>query len=146
MDQNRIEKLLDNSLPWSDRLAIGFSLVCIIHCLVLPLLLVAVPALGASFFADEQFHFWLVFAVIPTSLYSLSLGCRRHHRNMVLVLGLIGIGLLLVGLAAEDLSLGEWGERSFTVLGALFVAAAHIRNFQLCRSSDADDCHPELEA
>ena len=34
--------------------------------------------------------------------------------------------------------LGENGERAATLLGAGFIALAHIRNFRLCRNSDCD--------
>ena len=64
-----------NILGWADKLAISASTVCAIHCLGLPVALVAFPAIGGTFLGDEAFHFWLIWAVVPMSLFSLSLGC-----------------------------------------------------------------------
>jgi len=108
-------------------------MVCAIHCLTLPILLVAFPAIGATIFGQEEFHKLLLWLVIPTSVVSLTLGCRQHKDSLVLLLGAIGIGVLcFAAILGHDL-LGETGERSATLIGAGLVAFGHIRNFRLCR-------------
>ena len=54
----------------TDKLAIGFSLACAIHCLTVPTLLVLLPSLTVLQLDSEAFHFWMVAAVIPTILLS----------------------------------------------------------------------------
>lgn len=126
------------SLPDSqllDRTAIGLSALCLVHCLALPLLLALAPPLAALPVADEHFHLWLVYLVLPTSLLALFLGCRQHRRWTVLAWGLSGVGvLLLAALLGHDV-LGEAREKALTVLGAVLVAIGHGLNFRLCRSS-----------
>jgi hypothetical protein len=48
-----------------DRISIGFSMICAIHCLVLPVVIITTPALTAMFFDHEQFHLFLLFLVLP---------------------------------------------------------------------------------
>lgn len=121
-----------------DRMAISASALCMLHCLLTPLLLVAVPVISTTLLADEAFHRLLVAFVLPTSLVALFLGCRRHKDRGVLVLGGLGlISLVLVALFGHDL-LGETGERVATVISGAILAIGHLRNYRLCRQ---DGCH-----
>jgi hypothetical protein len=117
-----------------DRAAIGLSMLCVLHCLALPILLVLTPSLAALAVTNEYFHVVLLCLVLPTSVAALLLGCRRHRRWIVLYWGLAGIAVLsLAFLFGHDL-LGEIGEKALTVAGALLVTVGHILNFRLCRS------------
>ena len=63
-----------------DKAAVGLSLMCVAHCLLTPIAIVMLPALGAIFLEDERFHSVLLFLVLPTSLLALTIGCRKHRR------------------------------------------------------------------
>lgn len=121
-----------------DKTAIGLSMVCVIHCLLTPVALVMVPALGATFLEDESFHYAILFLVLPTSLIALGLGCRRHHRFGVLIAGLIGLSVLFLILILGEDVIGEAGEKISTVAGTAIIAFAHLRNYSLCQKKD---CH-----
>lgn len=121
-----------------DKLAVSTSAVCAIHCLCLPLLLGAFPALGATFFGDESFHVLLLWLVIPLSVVALSLGCRVHKDTLVVILGLSGLVALVAAAGLGHSILGEDGERIMTLLGAGAISAGHIRNFRLCRSKSCN--------
>jgi hypothetical protein len=59
----------------SDKLAIGFSIVCVAHCLVLPILLILLPPFSGLFaLDDEMFHQWMLYAVLPISIAALNDG------------------------------------------------------------------------
>jgi peptidoglycan/LPS O-acetylase OafA/YrhL len=121
--------------PTLDRLAIGVSMFCLVHCLAAPLLVVLLPVMAGTLLADESFHLVLLFAVLPTSLAALWTGCRRHRDRSVLILG--ALGLVVLGVAAfrgREL-VGETGEKLLTVCGSLLIVAGHWRNFTLCRKS-----------
>ncbi len=53
---------------FTDKMAISLSLLCAIHCLALPLLIVLLPSITALQLYGEDFHLWMLLAVIPTSL------------------------------------------------------------------------------
>lgn len=121
-----------------DKAAIGLSLICTVHCLLLPIALTMLPALGASIAGDENFHLLLLLAVIPTSLIALTLGCRKHGHGHVVLTGLLGLIILtLTAFLGHDL-LGDSGEKVASVLGAGTIALTHIRNYRLCRDAQ---CH-----
>ena len=118
-----------------DRLAIGGSALCAIHCLSLPVLLSVFPALGTTLFGKESFHVLLLFFVIPLSVIALSMGCKQHKSLFVAMMGILGIGLLIfTALFGHDM-FGHDGEKIATLIGASFIAISHIRNYTLCRAA-----------
>ncbi len=124
----------------TDKLAIGLSLMCAIHCLALPLLLAFLPSMVALQLDNEAFHLWMVIAVLPTSIYALTLGCKQHKRYQLLILGAIGLTLLVMALMLGEERIGEVGEKVLTVLGAGFVAIGHGLNYRLCREKKHKNC------
>ena len=126
-----------------DKAAIGLSLVCVVHCLLTPLAVVMIPALGATFLEDESFHYAILYLVLPTSLVALGLGCRKHGRMEILLMGLLGLSILCLILLVGEEVIGEMGEKVSTVTGSAIIAYAHIRNFKLCRKNE---CSPPKES
>lgn len=122
----------------ADKAAISLSFFCTVHCLLLPLLVVLLPSLMAFNLEDEAFHLWMIVAVVPISVFALTLGCKKHKRLDVMVLGIIGLAVLIgAALLGHDV-LGEVGEKTFTVLGAGLIALGHIFNHRLCRQSSCE--------
>jgi len=114
--------------------------MCVLHCLATPLLLVLLPSLSALNLENEAFHSWLLIAVIPTSLFSLAMGCKQHQYYRVLSMGIVGLLVLVSAVFVEDLANGELLEKVLTVTGAVIVALAHYMNFRLCRKQQCE-CH-----
>ena len=121
-----------------DKAAVGLSLMCVAHCLLAPIAVVMLPALGAMFLEDERFHSVLLFLVLPTSLLALTIGCRKHRRIEIVLIGLAGLLTLFSVVIIGEESLGKFGEKATTVFGALIIAFAHVRNFTLCRRYDCN--------
>lgn len=118
-----------------DKASISLSVVCAIHCLLLPLALVLIPSLAVLPIADERFHQLLVVLVLPLSLFALTMGCRRHRRWGVMACGALGLTVLLLTMLAGHEILGEFGEKSLTLLGAILVAFSHVINFRHCKTT-----------
>ena len=148
------------SYGWLDRLAIGMAAVCAVHCLLTPILVIALPIIATSFFVHEDFHLWMLLLVLPTTSFAIFMGCRKHKDKFVGVLSVIGLSILIFALVhermhnaahadavnhaahcascARDLSkepipmhAGGW----INTFGGLLLASAHVRNFRLCRRS-----------
>jgi carbon starvation protein CstA len=118
---------------YTDKFAIGLSMLCAIHCLLLPLLLVALPSIGALQLQNEAFHFWMLAAVIPISIYALTIGCKKHQRYRLLSWGISGLILMLTAVFFGHNLAGESGEKILTLLGAILVVVAHWGNFRRCQ-------------
>ena len=124
-------------LPTVDKIAVSASIVCAVHCLCLPILVVVSPAIGATIFGQESFHQILVFLIIPISVVGLFMGCRKHKNRLVMLMGFGG--LMTLGLAASlgHSMLGERGETLLTLVGSFVIAGSHVRNYILCRRVDS---------
>jgi hypothetical protein len=53
---------------WLDKLAISMAVLCAIHCLIVPVLIVAVPLISTTFFVHENFHLVDACCSIPDNL------------------------------------------------------------------------------
>jgi len=89
------------SHPILDRLAISMAVICGIHCLVTPILLVALPIIATTFWVHENFHLWMLLLVIPTTSLAVWSGCRRHKDRWVMGAAALGIGILVMALVTE---------------------------------------------
>ena len=120
-----------------DKAAIGLSFACALHCLAVPLFLAIFPSSALSALGDERIHLGLLALIIPTSVFSLTLGCRVHRKLTVVAVGVTGICILsFSALLAHDMG-GESLETTGTVLGSGIVALSHALNFKSCRTANA---------
>jgi hypothetical protein len=143
------QALEKNASTWQtmlDGLALSLAGMCGIHCLLTPLLLIAFPIIGSSFFMNEDFHKWMLLAVLPTTGLAIFLGCRRHKDFLVILLSISGFILLCVAIYNHDHSHAHahgkhsghgWISREslLTTLGGIIMVSAHVRNFRLCRKA-----------
>jgi hypothetical protein len=121
-----------------DRSAVGLSVLCIAHCLIVPFVVTMVPSLAAYWFAGENLHLMLLYLVLPTTIVGIGLGCRRHRSYGILFWAVSGPLLLVFPFLFGHNLFGEAAERLLTVAGAGCVMIAHIQNFRLCRSCDCE--------
>lgn len=141
---------------WLDSLAVSMSVICAIHCLLTPVLVVLFPILATTFWVHEDFHLWMLFFVLPTTSLAVFLGCRRHRDRFVIALSSLGLICLFAVCVYEILfhfnntpqhievcahciegnANGYLTATTFVnICGGLFLASAHIRNYRLCRIS-----------
>lgn len=122
---------LPRSTPRRQRLLDGFavtaSLLCLLHCLVLPLLLIGLPVLATMLIVPEAFHAVAFLVAVPTSAAAMASGLARHGYAAPAIGA--GIGLTLLGLGAFAID-GEMVERVVSTIGAVTLAVAHILNWR----------------
>jgi len=124
--------------PVFDRIAIGISTVCALHCAVLPIVVSLFPALISSFVDDHYFHLMLLWVIVPSSVIALFMGCKKHSDAYVFLLGASGLLMLVgIGIFGHDL-VGEAGEKIGTVFASFVIVFAHLRNHSLCRKDHCE--------
>lgn len=136
---------MSSSQTLSDKVSIGLSFVCAVHCLAMPVLVAVLPAAVVLPLEGEAFHFWLACLVLPISVLALFMGCRQHRSWGIVACGVAG--LLLLGVTAvfgHDL-FGESGEKIATVIAVSALAFAHFLNYRTCAqlrdaACDCRDC------
>lgn len=126
---------------FSDKLAISLSFLCAMHCLATPLVLVLLPSIAALQFNNEAFHIWMVTIVIPISIYALTMGCNQHKRYQLLALGGAGLAFLLLAVLLGETVIGEFWEKTLTLVGSILIIIGHYRNFRLCQVQESCCCH-----
>jgi hypothetical protein len=111
-----------------DKLAIGLSVLCLVHCLALPVALLLAPALGSVVLGTESPVHWLLLGLaLPVSGYALWHGYRHHGRRTALLLG--GVGLTSMLVAVSHL-ISPRLETLLTVVGVALLLIAHVLNIR----------------
>ncbi|HAU67752.1 MAG TPA: MerC domain-containing protein [Gammaproteobacteria bacterium] len=129
-----------------DKLAMSLSAVCLLHCLLAPVLLTLVPLISLSAYAEELiFHQLLLWVIIPTSLVALFLGCKKHRSALIVITGLLGMGILLaVATLGHDIVRPN-EEKWLTSLGGVVLAISHYMNYRTCQNIRCRSSHCESE-
>ncbi len=135
----RARILHDSNTARLDGVAVAMSFVCILHCLMTPVLATLFPIVAGTMLEDHQFHAFLLIFVIPTSILALYLGCRKHRNGLVLSLGLAGMAILAIVALLGPETLTVPGEKVATGLGGLILASAHVLNFRRCRELQCEE-------
>ncbi|MES2964135.1 MAG: MerC domain-containing protein [Bdellovibrionota bacterium] len=117
---------------WADRLGLCLSLLCLIHCILTPIMLLTIPSL--VLLEEDHAHEWLhrsLFAILPLlAIAAFIPGYRRHRDARVFYWGVPGLALLATGVLVFE---GQMGPQALaTIAGSLFLIRAHILNRHLC--------------
>jgi len=127
-----------------DRVAIGLSALCLLHCIALPAFLLAVPLLER--FATDHYHVQVLVFVLPVSIVALSTGYLRHRQFPIVAFGATGLALLVLGATWAHTEIGLLADRVLTVVASLILAGAHFANTRLGRRQRFGNCMREEAA
>lgn len=144
--------------------SVGFllSLICAIHCMVFPILLVILPLLGLNFLLNATAEKAFVLGSVVLAGFSLFWGFRYHHNKKALFVYGFGAILLLcatffmghghshageqvgisqnanfthhVGAELQDRPQGKPLSLFLLVLGGVSIAISHLMNKRLCHT------------
>ena len=138
---NKIKLTKDmNTQVKADKLSITLSLACMIHCLLMPSFLVLTSGFFALSIDNEIIHKTFLIIVLPVSLYALISGYRNHKILSYFYLGTSGLWILVFAVFFGEGVLGEFAEKSLTLLGSIIVASSHYKNYKACKELDCS-CH-----
>jgi hypothetical protein len=105
-----------------DRIAIGLSGLCLVHCMATTILLTLLSSAGA--FVHPLIHEVGLVLAIGFGVLALGKGVYSHGYMMPAAVGAFGIGIM-----AGALSLPHGGSETFwTLLGVSIVALGHDLN------------------
>lgn len=106
-----------------DRLAIGLSALCLVHCAA-SVVLVALLATAGGMLLHPAIHETGLGLAILLAIVGLGRGFIQHRRPVPMVLGTAGIALMGTALAVPH----GVTEAAYTMLGVACVAIAHLLN------------------
>jgi hypothetical protein len=128
------------STAW-DRLGIGISTACAIHCAVLPLLAGFLPLVAFRHLISPWVEWPILFVAVAVGLVAHIAAYRNHHRHL-------GPGLLFV-IGATLVFIVRWThpeglmETTVMVSAGVMMATAHVANIWLCRGCRGCHHHDE---
>ena len=112
-----------------DALGVTTSLLCAIHCALLPLLVATLPIMGVNIIHNARFEYGMIGLAFTIGIAALWHGFRQHHHRILPVL-LFSCGMIL--LIAKQI----WHAYELAILpfALLPILGAHWLNFRWSRS------------
>lgn len=118
-----------------DRLGISASLLCILHCLFTPILVLISPLFG-TVLSHSYFHILIAVIVFPLAIVALWRGYKIHHTKRTLYLGGMGLVFVLAALISGELAeeIHRPAEITLMVIAGILLSLAHYLNLKSCRA------------
>lgn len=118
-----------------DIISISASVLCTVHCILLPLFLTTLPLFDIELLEN----LWLEIATVAVSAiaggWAIWRGYRHFHHQLQWV-AWFGIGFLLM--VSGNFVPAEWMEMTLKAIGALFITIGHVGNL---KQSKHQHCH-----
>jgi hypothetical protein len=109
-----------------DRGAIGVSLLCMVHCLAMPLLALTFPLGIFATLAHNHWHWLFLAAAAPVSLLAVWRTDATHRDGRVVAGVIFGLCMLAVGIYVN----GHNQQIILTLTGATSLFLAHLANLR----------------
>lgn len=113
-----------------DRLGAIGSLVCAMHCALIPMLIAVAPSVGAVWLG-EGFELGFVIFATGLGLFSVIWGYRRHGAVRALGLLLPGLAALWLGVLYRPLHEALLAHAVVMTVGGTLIGLAHLANLRL---------------
>jgi MerC mercury resistance protein len=130
-NRERMENSKANSTEVLDRAGMAASVACAVHCAALPLVLMALPALGLAWL-DSEWVDWTMVVVAAVIAFRAHRGGLALHKKCLPV-GVAALGIVVI-MGAICLLKGSPSMHYLQASGATMVASSHWLNHRLCRS------------
>lgn len=127
--------------PLLDRFGASASLLCALHCALLPVGLALIPALTGSLLAERGFELGFVVFATGLAVLTIALSWPRHHLLSALWFLVPGVLLLWLG-TFTDLHEVEPLHTIMVTVGGTLVGVGHLVNLRLGHGHVHDaTCH-----
>lgn len=115
-----------------DRWGMSLSLLCAIHCMLTPFVILSVPIMARYYLAHPFFHIAIALFIIPIGLLAFTSG-YKHHRNLwVYLLGVPGLFIIVITPYFVHALRYDWNEPLIMTFGSILLIAAHLINRRSC--------------
>jgi hypothetical protein len=110
-----------------DNFGMTASVLCAVHCAIVPIIITSLPLLGLGFLANPFFEWGMITLALLIGIYAIGPSYFRTHRKPLPLLLLI-IGFLII--IGGHLFIKSWREAIIVPIGGLLIATAHFFNFR----------------
>ena len=123
----------------SDKFAMSFSMLCLMHCLFAPALIVLSYSSLAITIESELVHKIILLLTIPISIFAITLGYKNHLNNSIIFIGISGLTILVAAILIGE-KINENTELILTTIGSMLLIFCHYKNYKICKKIYCD-CH-----
>lgn len=106
-----------------DRLAIGLSGLCVVHCVASAIAVVLLTSAGGVL-VDHRIHEVGLVLAIGLGIIALGVGIREHGFVLPAAVGALGIGMMMGAITLNH----DGSEIMYTILGVAVLALGHDLN------------------
>ena len=119
-----------------DNVGMTASILCAMHCAIVPLLITSLPLLGLGFLANPLVEWSMIILALCIGIYAIGLSYfRAHHKILPMLLLITGFLIIIAG----HLFITSWREAIVVPIGGLLIATAHFFNYKYSSSCAEGD-------
>ena len=110
------------------------SVICLIHCTILPLFLIFLPTSALYLMLDSKVEFILLFVACAINIYNVCFGIKTHKNYNILWFFSAGILLTLVGyfMHGHDHQVHK-DINYFMIAGSIMLIFSNFINSKICK-------------
>jgi hypothetical protein len=124
----------------ADRLGVWASALCVVHCVVTPVLVSISVMLARYIPGEERTHRALAVGVAALGAMALVRGFRTHGRRRILGLMALGLGFIFAGAFFGGRLPSHKYEVAVTMSGSVLMICAHRMNHTFCKDCRRCTC------
>lgn len=125
----------------ADQLGVWASALCVVHCLLTPIVL-SLSVVSVHFLpSEEKTHRTLAVWIAIIGALALVKGYRTHGRQLIVLLMMVGLAFIFAGAYWGDHLPSHLAEVLVTFIGSACMIAAHRMNHTFCRNCRCSDSH-----
>ena len=110
-----------------DNAGMTASILCAIHCAIVPLLITVLPLAGLGFLANPLVEWSMIIFALCVGTYAIGLSYFRTHRRLLPAILLVaGFVVIIIG----HLFVHGWREAIVVPIVDLLIATAHFFNYR----------------
>ena len=123
----------------TDQLGVWASALCVVHCLLTPVVL-SLSIVSVHFLpSEEKTHRTLAILIATIGALALVKGYRTHGRRRIMLLMTIGLACIFAGAYWGNHLPSHLAEVLVTFTGSAFMITAHRMNHTFCRNCRCSD-------
>jgi hypothetical protein len=119
-----------------DAMGIATSLLCAIHCALLPVIMTTLPIFGINIIHNSFFEWGMIGLAFCIGIIALIHGYFKHHHSFTPIL-IFSTGFVFLVSKQFFASLEYW----FLAVAVFCIVSAHIYNFYICHQSKCNSPH-----
>ena len=110
-----------------DHAGMTASVLCAVHCAIVPLLITVLPLAGLGFLANPLVEWSMIIFALFVGCYAIgSSYFRIHHQALPVLVLIAGFMVIITG----HIWVHGWREGIIVPMGGLLIATAHFINYR----------------